>query len=102
MASEANLKIVCIPSENIVARLIEDEVIIVPLVAGIGDADDELYTLNPTGQAIWQKLNGQRTLGEVVTLLEVEFEAPRPEIEADVLGFSAEMLRRGILVEKSS
>ena len=44
----------CTPSEDVVAREIEGDVIIVPLVSGIGDEDDELYTLNPTGQAIWQ------------------------------------------------
>jgi hypothetical protein len=40
------------PSEDIVARVIEGELIIVPLVAGIGDLEDELFTLNETGRAI--------------------------------------------------
>ena len=39
------------PSEDIVAREIEGEIIIVPLVAGIGDMEDELYTLNETGSS---------------------------------------------------
>jgi len=62
MASKLTLKTICIPSDDVVAREIEGDVIIVPLATGIGDAEDELYTLNPTGQAIWQKLDGQRTL----------------------------------------
>jgi len=33
-------------SEDVVAREIEGQVIIVPLTAGIGDMEDELYTLN--------------------------------------------------------
>jgi len=90
----------CTPSEDVVAREIEGDVIIVPLVSGIGDEDDELYTLNPTGQAIWQKLDGQRTLKDVVALLASEFNAPLPELENDVLGFASEMVRRGILVAK--
>ena len=44
------------PSDDVVAREIEGEIIIVPLVAGIGDIEDELFTLNETGKAIWDKL----------------------------------------------
>lgn len=91
---------ICAPSDDIVAREIEGEIIIVPLVAGIGDADDELYTLNETGQAIWAHLDGQKTLGEVATALAGEFDAPADEIEADVLGFAAELSERGILAAR--
>jgi hypothetical protein len=98
--SNVTIAAICVPSDNIVARDIEGEVIIVPLVSGIGDADDELYTLNETGQAIWQKLDGVRTLGAVVDALAQEFDAPRAALEADVLGFCGEMTRRGILVAR--
>jgi hypothetical protein len=58
----------------------------------------ELYTLNETGQAICQKLDGQRTLKDVAALLAGEFNAPLPELENAVVGFASEMTRRGILV----
>ena len=88
---------VCEPSDDVVAREIEGEIIIVPLVAGMGDSDDELYTLNDSGRAIWRKLDGQQTLGDVVAALAQEFDAPLAELEADVLGFTSEMARRGFL-----
>jgi hypothetical protein len=91
---------VCSPSSDVVAREIEGDLVIVPLVAGIGDADDELYTLNETGRAIWQELDGQRTLAEVAGALMERFEAPQPELEADVLGFAAELVGRGILTAR--
>ena len=95
------LATICLPSDDIVARNIEGNLVIIPLVAGIGDAEDELYTLNETGQAVWQKLDGQRTLQEVAALLVDEFEAPLPELEADVLGLAGELTRRRILVAKA-
>jgi hypothetical protein len=95
------LDAVCRPSENVVARVIEGEVIIVPLTSGVGDVEDELYTLNPTGQAIWQKLDGKRTLKDVAALLEKEFDRPIAEIEHDVLGFSNELAARLILTVKT-
>lgn len=97
MVTEITLGIICVPSENIVAREIEGELIIVPLVSGIGDADDELYTLNPSGQAIWQKLDGRRSLKEIAAELANEFEAPLAELENDVLGLANELVQRGIL-----
>lgn len=88
------LQSICAPSDDVVAREIEDELIIVPLVAGIGDADDELYTLNPTGQAIWQKLDGTRQLGQIAAELADEYDAPPADIAQDVLGIVGELARR--------
>jgi len=97
MKTAVTLKTICLPSEDVVAREIEGEMIIVPLVAGIGDADDELYTLNETGHAIWQALDGEKSLGQVAETLAAAFAAPPEEIRSDVLGFAAEMVRRGML-----
>jgi hypothetical protein len=88
-------------SQGVVAREIEGEIVIVPVAAGIGEAGDELYTLNETGQAIWQKLDGRRTLKDVAVSLASEFTSPLSELEADVLGFASELTQRGILVAKS-
>jgi len=92
---------ICIPSENIVAREIEGDMIIVPLVAGIGDTDDELYSLNETGKAIWKKLDGRKSLEKISEELSEEFSSAAEEIQADVLGFVDEMVRRRILIVKS-
>jgi hypothetical protein len=89
------------PSEDIVAREIEGDIIIVPLVSGIGDADDELYTLNDTGRAIWQKLDGEKSLGMVAAELSDEFSSSVGDIEKDVIGFASEMVGRRILTIKS-
>ncbi len=97
MAFDVSLEKIYVPSDDIVAREIEGEVIIVPLVAGIGDTDDELYTLNETGQAIWKLLDGTRTLRKVTEDLSDEFEGE--EIVQDVLGFIGELVKRRIVVE---
>ena len=86
------------PSEDIVARNIEGELIIVPLVSGIGDLEDELYTLNETGKAIWDRLDGKQKLREILAELSTEFEAPAGEIEKDLIGLMEELVRRKILV----
>lgn len=97
--SNVTLDTIYIPSDEVVARVIMDELIIVPLAAGIGDMEDELYTLNETGKEIWYRLDGQLSLGQIINALAEEYEAPRDEIERDVLGLTAELIRRRMLIE---
>jgi len=82
-----------------VARSIEGELIIVPLTLGIGDMEEEIYTLNQTGKAIWEKLDGKKSLRKVAEELKNEFEAAPEEIEEDVLGLMGELLKRRMVVE---
>ncbi|MCR4256752.1 PqqD family protein [Candidatus Deferrimicrobium sp.] len=95
---ELGLDAICTLSEDVVAREIEGELIIVPLAAGIGDTEDDLYTMNETGKAIWSRLDGKNTLRAVSTELAAEFNAPQGEIEKGVLGLAAELARRKMLV----
>lgn len=95
---EITLDLVCMPSEDIVARIIEDELIIVPLVSGIGDMDDELYTLNGTGRAIWSRLDGEKSLHEIADELAGEFDTAPGVIERDLLGLVAELVRRKMVI----
>jgi len=85
-------------SADVVAREIEGELLIVPLAAGIGDAEDELYTLNETGKAVWSKLDGRTSLRDIVRQLVTEFDAEEDVISGDVAGLVEELLRRKILV----
>ena len=98
---EAKLKLGAIytPSEDVIAREIEGELIIVPLTSGIGDMEDELFTLNETGRAIWNKLDGKKNLKEIVAELLDEFEDKAGKIEQDVVGLTSELLKRKMLVE---
>jgi hypothetical protein len=100
MDSKVTLDAIYIPSEDVVAREIEGELILVPLAAGIGDLEDELYTLNETGKAIWDKLDGTCTLGQIAAELADDYAAPVSDIERDVTGLVSELVRRKMVVVK--
>jgi len=97
-----DLEKIYIPSEDVVAREIEGELIIVPLVAGIGDMEDELFTLNETGKAIWRRLNGKNSLELVIEDLNLEYDVDPAVIENDVLGLVNELVKRRMLVEQTT
>lgn len=102
MTSKVSLGDVYKQSDDVVAREIEGELIIVPLIAGVGDIDDALYTLNPTGQAIWEALDGKRSLRVIADELALDYNASAAEIEADVIGLITELVNRRMLVSTSS
>jgi len=102
MAPKIKMNYVMVPSEDVVAREIEGEIIIVPLTAGIGDAEDDLFSLNETGRAVWKLLDGAKTLAAIARTLAKEFDSPLTVIEKDVAGLMAELLKRRIVQVKNT
>ncbi len=86
------------PSEDVVAREIEGEFIIIPIATGVGDMEDELYSLNESGKAIWDKLDGKRSLAHIKAELIDEYEVAEEEIEIDIKSFVKELAVRNIIV----
>lgn len=80
------------PSEEIVSRDIEGEIILVPLTTGFSDDPDAFFTLNETGKAIWEMLDGSTTLQEVVLGLSDEYDAQSGSISTDVESFVSELI----------
>ena len=99
MKVKVNLKNTYALSENIVARDIQGELIIVPITSGIGDFEDEIFTLNKTGRLIWDRMDGKKSLKDITQELVVEFEGSEEEITKDVLGLTEELLKRKMIVK---
>ena len=98
MHGKVSLDAIYAHSEDVVTRVIEGELLLIPIVSGVGDLDDELFTFSETGRSIWEKLCGRRSLAQVAGLLKGEYEAAPGEIEEHVLGFTGELLRRRMIV----
>lgn len=99
MKTKINLSDIYMPSENVVAREVQGEFIIIPLTSDIGDLEDEIYTLNETGLAIWNNLDGKRSLKDLADKLSSEFKTPaHKDIQKDILGLAEELLKRKMLI----
>jgi hypothetical protein len=94
-----NVDTVYAVSNDVVAREIEGELVIVPLTSDVGDMEDELYTLNETGKDIWRRLDGKTSPKEMADQLSNEYDASIQEITADILGLMKEFLDRKFIVE---
>jgi len=100
MKISTELEHIYIPAPDIVVREIEGEMIIIPIIAGLGDGGGKLFSLNETGRAFWKLLNGKLTIGQIIEQLQAEYEVSADAISGDVHGLLAELLKRRMIVEK--
>ena len=84
-------------NQEVVARKIQGELIIVPIRRGVGDLNS-LYTLNAVGAVLWDFLTESHTIGEMVKRVCDEFEVTASEAQQDIEAF-LDSLRQEQLVE---
>ena len=84
-------------SNSVVARKTGDEYILVPIADNIADMNS-VFTLNETGAFIWEQIDGQKSIEEIIRLLELEYETDHETAVSDVLSF-IERLERYLVVK---
>ena len=84
--------------ENIVFRKIGDEYILVPIAASVADVES-IFNLNETGAAIWDRIDGKKSLKEIVAQIQGEYEAEGQQVEMDVVEFVNEMMEAKLIEE---
>lgn len=85
-------------NENVIIREIEGEYLMIPITSGIGDMEDEMYTLNETGIAILKKLDSKKALHTVIDELCEEYNGDKQTISADIIGLVEELFKRKIIL----
>ncbi|MFC2086173.1 PqqD family protein [Bacteroidota bacterium] len=81
-----NLDTVYHQNPDVVARKVSDEFILVPLSDDIADMDS-IYTMNEVGAFIWENINGERTINEIINEVLSNFDVTPDEAKNDVIVF---------------
>ena len=82
---------VMVPTRGVAFRKVGDQVVLVTL------GENVLLTLNATGSAVWQALDGHRSAGEVSEQVAARFDVTAEQARRDVFGFLELMCNRGLL-----
>jgi len=82
----AGLKSVLSHSLSVVTRKTGNEYVLVPVSNNIADMNS-VYTLNETGAFIWEQINGEKSVEEIINELTREFEIDYETASDDVLSF---------------
>jgi methyltransferase-like protein len=85
-----------VKNNNFVTRKVGDEMVIVPLVNSVADMT-RVLTLNETGTAIMEALDGQTSLKEVTTKLLDQFDVESTVLQDDLQNFITEALDKKII-----
>jgi hypothetical protein len=58
----------------------------------------ENHLLNPIGSHIWERLDGRRSLREILASVVAEFDVPEDTARADLLEFVAALKQKGMVI----
>lgn len=83
-------------STDLTTRAIAGETLIVPITGRVGDLDS-IYTLNEVGSRIWQLIDNQIKVRQIVESVSEEFEVTRAEAERDVVELINSLSEAGLI-----
>lgn len=78
-------------NESVVSRKIVDELILVPIRKNVAEMET-LYTLNEVGARVYELIDGERCVRDIVDSIVSEFDVERGEAENDVREFIEQLL----------
>jgi hypothetical protein len=82
--------------ESIASRKIADESFLVPVCGQPSDLQ-KIFILNSLAEFIWQYLDGEHTLDELLTAIVEQFAVDREQARLDTVEFIGQMLEQNLL-----
>jgi hypothetical protein len=98
MISMADLKSVPLRSPSIVTRKTGSEYVLVPVTDNIADMNS-VYTLNETGAFLWDLIDGENSIEDMIEALIREYDIGEETATNDVFEFINEMCKY-LIIEK--
>jgi len=93
-----NLKSVPSRSSSVVTRKTGREYVLVPVTNNIADMNS-VYTLNETGAFLWELIDGENNIEDMIEALIKEYDIDEESATADVFEFINEMNKYLIIKE---
>jgi hypothetical protein len=81
---------------DLVTRSIAGETIIVPIKNNVGDLDS-IYTLNEVATAIWQLIDGKKSVSQMAEEICTTYDVTPEEAKKDTLEFLNSLKEAGLL-----
>lgn len=85
-------------SSNIVDRLIDDEVIIIPINSKLS-SQSYVYNLDPAGAKIWQLIDGKNTVANIREHMTETTDVTCEQAEGDLIEFLKDLESAGVIEE---
>ncbi len=86
---------------RLACRELDGEFVIVPALEAPGEEHITYYTLNEVARAVWERLDGKTTLGEIGEALEEVYEVEKEALERDMFQLLSHMEEKGLVSKLS-
>ena len=83
-------------ADEIVSRSIAGETLLVPIRGKLADMQ-RIFALNPVGEYIWKRLDGEKPLGEIRNEVLSHFDVDREEAENDIQAFISDLIKENLI-----
>jgi len=94
------LKSILSHSKSIVTTKTGNEYVLVPVANNIADMNS-VYTLNETGAFIWEHINGENSLEDIIIEMTKEYDVDYETASNDVFTFIDEMRKYLVISENN-
>lgn len=84
--------------ENIIFRKIEDECVLLPVSSSAEEAK-YIFNLNEIGGSIWEKIDGKKTVKDILRELYNKYEGDRETIKREAAEFLLDLKESGLIDE---
>lgn len=85
-----------IKDDNLMARNIAGETLIVPIRNSIGDLNS-IYTLNEVSARVWQLIDASTSVNQIVETISAEYDVTTDEAASDVIELLDSMAAEGLI-----
>ena len=85
-----------VKEKELVTRDVAGEIIIVPIKGHVGDLEG-VFTLSEVGAMIWQLIDGQKTVRQLMEAVKNEYDVGAGEAEKDLLDFLQSLEDAGLI-----
>jgi len=85
------MKMIPTPRQSICVRQAGD------VVFFLSDSGEEAIDLNPVGSFIWQQMDGNHSLKDILDILCHEYEVPEDKAQEDLLKFTNDLLTKNLI-----
>jgi hypothetical protein len=85
-----------IKKDDLVTRCIAGETIVVPVRGNVGDMDS-IFTLNEVGTLVWELIDGQTSVSQIVVAICNECDVAQEEAEKDVIELLSSLEAAGLI-----
>jgi hypothetical protein len=91
------LKSILSHSPTVVTKKTGNEYVLVPITNNIADMNS-VYTLNESGAFIWENIDGEKSIDEIINFLTTEYDIDYETARKDVFSFIENMSKYLIII----